>query len=334
MQVYAQQFWLEDWNERGQWHDFCRSWGPEFYKQKRKDGRNDSVVSQTSGLGENALGPGLEHLRITIRHTDWWYYFLGPQSPLALDPRKAGRVRHSTAYDRRSSTGSLSNIASDEGSRNNSTDITAEGNSEASQTTDTKTVAPDFELNSWGSRFAYLPTLKKLELELETLSTKRAELDAVVDLAPSWRFPLGNDPPGKDGLLIFDSAATERNSWMGREVSCGKNAGQIPRSRDSTVGNLFRRRASEWADHETQHGAEVEYYVVILTWRAYPPGKVNENSGDTQDLTAGTKADESASLEQQMQDGQMPATIADQQQALRAGLAGSAARNVIPSYWG
>ncbi|KAL9634464.1 MAG: hypothetical protein Q9164_004076, partial [Protoblastenia rupestris] len=127
--LFAHQYWLEDWNERDQWHDFCRSW---------------------SG------GPGPEKLRITIRHTDWWYYLLGARSPLALDPRRAGRAG-SRSWTPHSS----------HPSRN----LQEKG----------------FEEGSWGTRFTYFCGLKVFELELETLESKKSEVVDVVTTARDWR---------------------------------------------------------------------------------------------------------------------------------------------------
>jgi hypothetical protein len=42
----------------------------------------------------------------------------------------------------------------------------------------------------WGAEVCMLSSLKTLELVLETWTVKKEQLDAVVELAKSWRFPL------------------------------------------------------------------------------------------------------------------------------------------------
>ena len=97
--LFTQQFWLEDWKNK--WLAFTTSW-PEG---------------------------GPERIRITIRHTDWWYNLLGENSPLALDPKRRGRAR-------------VGEWVPDD---------------------------QPYEDGSWGSRFANLSGLKKLEMEFDTI---------------------------------------------------------------------------------------------------------------------------------------------------------------------
>ena len=131
--IFAQQSWLEDWNN--QWLHYCQSW---------------SARKHSIGVdGEEHP----ERLKITIRHTDWWYFLLGENSPLALDPKFEGRAPARIW------------IPNDE----------------------------PFMPNSWGSRFKLLKGLKVFELELETLELKKNELDEVVEQAYSWKFPLKDD---------------------------------------------------------------------------------------------------------------------------------------------
>ena len=131
--IFAQQYWLEDWNN--QWYDYCNSWN-----------------AQNHGIGPDS-NEHPERLKITIRHTDWWYFLLGENSSLALDPKFKGRAPP------------RSWVPDD---------------------------AP-FKLDSWGSRFKLLKGLKIFELELETLERKKNELDEVVERAYGWRLPLTDD---------------------------------------------------------------------------------------------------------------------------------------------
>ncbi len=197
--LFTQQFWLEDW--KNQWLAFTTSW-PEG---------------------------GPEKIRITIRHTDWWYNLLGENSPLALDPKRKGRAR-------------VGDSVLDE---------------------------QPYESGSWGSRFANLKGLKKLELELETIEVKRAELDTIIERARSWRFPLGD---GK--MLIMDQETTEKSVWTGSKHVKGLNAANAPTGsqlRQGSTAGFLPFKSTPRSDTESEElGLEdtLDYYVVLLTWRA------------------------------------------------------------------
>lgn len=240
--VFCQQFWLEGWNDRGQWHDFCRSWSEKprtSSSSSRQERRKSSVIrietEQPIRVGElggrrrpsdsinnNNTNTDSEHeeeavpshsslqtLRITIRHTDWWYHLLGERSPLALDPFKAGRAKPSTYIP---------------------------------------TATP--EPGSWGTRFVYFHTLKIFELELETTVGKKAELEDVVAHARRWRFALGNGD-----VLIWDGGrSVERSTWRGRRVGGKRRGGEGLGDGDGDGGE-----EGKW---------EEEYFVVVLAWRA------------------------------------------------------------------
>lgn len=120
--LFTQQFWLEDWKDR--WLAYSQSW-PDGCPPR---------------------------LRITIRHTDWWYNLLGENSPLALDPKRKGRARPGEWVGEKE----------------------------------------PFEPGSWGQRFSYMKGLKEFQLEVETILKKRSELDVTADKAQTWRFPLGD----------------------------------------------------------------------------------------------------------------------------------------------
>lgn len=230
--LFAQQFWLEVWKDK--WLAFSQSWPDDCPPR----------------------------LRITIRHTDWWYDLLGEKSPLALDPKRKGRAR---AGDW---------VGSDD----------------------------EFEKGSWGSRFANLSGLKVLELELETIESKTAELDATVDQARSWKFPL------RDGnVLILDESVTETSNWTGSRHFKGFNAPSVPAALQSwhgrskmTVGSPTATPAGAAASASRQasfsalgpattnprtHSESLEelapehtldYYVVLLSWRAREPNPDSE----------------------------------------------------------
>ena len=196
--LFTQQAWLEDW--KNQWLAFTTSW-PEG---------------------------GPEQIRITIRHTDWWYNLLGENSPLALDPKRKGRAR-------------VGEWVRDD---------------------------QPYESGSWGSRFVNLKGLKKLELELETIETKRTELDTIVEKARSWKFPL------RDGdVLVMDEESTDKSFWTGSKHFKGLNAPNVPAGLQLRQGSTasfspFKSTPrSETESEELGPGDALDYYVVLLTWR-------------------------------------------------------------------
>lgn len=197
--LFTQQFWLEDW--KNQWLAFTTSW-PEGGPRK---------------------------IRITIRHTDWWYNLLGENSPLALDPKRKGRAR-------------VGDWVSDD---------------------------QPYESGSWGSRFANLKGLKVLEMELETIEAKRTELDTIIERARSWKFPLGDG-----NALVMDEGSTEKSVWTGSKHSKGLNAVTVPAGlqlRQGSTASFSPFRSTPRSDAESEElgpGDTLDYYVVLLTWRA------------------------------------------------------------------
>ena len=247
--IFAQQLWLEDWNL--QWRDYCKSW---------------SDCNFGIGPDRNEHPP---RLKITMRHTDWWYFLLGENSPLALDPKFEGRAPP------------RSWIPDD---------------------------AP-FMPNSWGSRFKLLRGLQDFELELETLQQKKEELDAVVERAYGWRFPL---PANR--ALVCDCEATVYTSWTGSRHFKGPPGGKmktstlqergistVPSSSTTSQHSTLRKNSAatrkkkrltrtasgssrdpgSWQEEEELDPASrLEYYVVTLTYRAQDEEVENEREAD------------------------------------------------------
>ena len=319
--LFAQQYWLEDWNERDQWHDFCRSW------QRQRRISTEINEDEDKGGQKNALeweNGGLEELRITIRHTDWWYYLLGSGSPLALDPRKVGRVR---------SRGWHSNY--------NNTN----GDHDAESTT-----GDGFEEGSWGTRFIYLHGLRILELELETLESERAGLDGVVAIAASWRFPLGDG-----NVLVLDPTATKTQRWTGSanfkgaetppqnhtpgtdvhtpSASNQRTSQQPLQGRRPTFIANFMGGRREGSVGSEEFRDLLEYYVVTLTWRARKREDVvspEDEQGEENSEQSGLRNDGAARAQNQPSPPPPAPAIA----GLANGPARAVGRDVIPSYWG
>ena len=130
-----------------------------------------------------------------------------------------------------------------------------------------------FEKDSWGARFENLKGVKVLELELETVMGKKGELDANLEMAPTWRFRTGDG-----NVLVLDKSATERGEWIGsrhfkgfgvKDVHAGLQLQLRQGSRASKSGTTPRNNSVP-AEEENELAVEdrLEYYTVLLTWRA------------------------------------------------------------------
>ena len=207
--LFTQQYWLEDW--KNQWLDFTSSW-PEG---------------------------GPETLKITIRHTDWWYNLLGENSPLALDPKRRGRAR-------------VGDWVPDD--------------------------AP-YESGSWGSRFANLKGLKRFEMELETVEVKRNELDIIVEKARSWKLPLGDgNALVMDAENIHKSAWTGSKYFKGLNA-VNIPAGLQLRQGSTTSFSPFKSTPRCDAEPEVLGPEDtLDYYVVLLMWRAQTTSEISGTS--------------------------------------------------------
>ncbi|KAL8895493.1 MAG: hypothetical protein Q9207_008151 [Kuettlingeria erythrocarpa] len=71
-----------------------------------------------------------------------------------------------------------------------------------------------FHPESWGAQFRRISGLKCLQLELETVETKKWQLDAIVQRAKDWKFPLGDHH-----VLVLDESRTRRTGWIGESHS-------------------------------------------------------------------------------------------------------------------
>ena len=199
--LFTQQFWLEDW--KNQWLAFTTSW-PEG---------------------------GPEKIRITIRHTDWWYNLLGENSPLALDPKRKGRARVG--------------------------DWVPDGQ--------------PYESGSWGSRFTNLTGLKKLEMELETIEAKRMELDTIVEKARSWKFPLGDgNVLVIDENCIAKSTWMGSKHFKGLNAPNVSAGLQLLQGSTASFSPFKSTPRSDTESEELGPGDTLDYYVVLLTWHAQP----------------------------------------------------------------
>ncbi|KAI4240746.1 MAG: hypothetical protein L6R40_004991 [Gallowayella cf. fulva] len=139
-----------------------------------------------------------------------------------------------------------------------------------------------FPSESWGYQFRKASGLKKLQMELETVESKREELDTIVNRAEGWEFSLGDDR-----ILRLNKSKTRRTGWTGvlldtdfeegRSLDIHLGNDQIDnrleyppaakaRKRLEATGVLFDEAGSVKGlpAHKTS-----TYYVVTLTWEAH-----------------------------------------------------------------
>ena len=373
VRVFAQQYWLEDFNgRRGGWADFCRSWRGEgataastsslsttkvkvnpFHRRAGKDGGKRKKSSgqpsplNSGGDGGVARKGGLEELTVTIRYRDWWHYLLGQHSPMALDPFKAGRAvpadHHSTTRENTSPT--TSSIASP------STHVTISTTSTlTTSTTSATSPPPKRKEEGWGTHLRHIPHLKRFTLELEALDAapSRAELENIVSLASSWRFRVGNGD-----MLVFDADATRRTYWnvdeLKREMSwgakraakegCGRGVGVFWKKGTEVTKRLDSRRLQKMMVKRMREGEKGgSFYVVVLVWRARKVADVDKEEGGGRQ----GEVEEGERRGSQVEGGSLSRTTttsttassARTHPAAASGTARAVGRDVIPSYWG
>ena len=70
-----------------------------------------------------------------------------------------------------------------------------------------------FDASSWGYQVRKFPSLRLLELELESIEGKRIELDDIVRHAPGWQFPISDTH-----VLILNPKETRRTGRIGLKL--------------------------------------------------------------------------------------------------------------------
>ena len=150
-----------------------------------------------------------------------------------------------------------------------------------------------FEDGSWGQRFASLIGLEELELELETVEYKRAELDLNLERATSWKFPLANG-----NILIMDPSATIKTTWIGSKHFKGiphasTPTDSQPRKSSSAKFMTFKSLPKDRLKSELlAPDDKLEYYVVTMTWRAQPVSEEEDlvEEGERDHVTGKTES--------------------------------------------
>ncbi|KAI0146103.1 hypothetical protein GGR57DRAFT_292375 [Xylariaceae sp. FL1272] len=169
---------------------YCMN-GPAFldypYRVARLPKKYDAVrfmrlYVQQFWLEDHLLRPilrysSLEHLRITLRRTDWWNW--ESNAALRINPF-------------RGNSQNIANVSLMHQAMSNPT-----GN-------------PDFNQDAWGKAFSKFPQLKSLCIDFETTQDNRSEMDSIVDWAVTWKLPLSN---GRH--LSAEGRPIEKLSWRG-----------------------------------------------------------------------------------------------------------------------
>lgn len=166
VRLFTQLFWLEDSNSN-----------LHFWR----------LVTGTPWLRN------VEHLRITIRRGDWWYWESG--QPLRIHPFRGTVSAEIMDID--------INRAAARATDNDSGD--------------TDSINPDFSPRAWGAAFQHLPNLQTLTMDFETSKDQRQELDRIVGWAVGWKLPLAPGPGGRPRFLSAKGRPVEKMSWRGQK---------------------------------------------------------------------------------------------------------------------
>ncbi|KAK5629921.1 hypothetical protein RRF57_005636 [Xylaria bambusicola] len=119
----------------------------------------------------------LEHLRITLRRSDWWDW--ESNEILRINPFKGNCCHaHTISLMHRDMSTETGNV--------------------------------EFSVGAWGRAFSHMSKLKTLTIDFETSEDKRDEMETLVTWALKWRFPLS------DGrYLSTGGQPADKMSWRG-----------------------------------------------------------------------------------------------------------------------
>ncbi|KAJ5382957.1 hypothetical protein N7517_000868 [Penicillium concentricum] len=129
-------------------------------------------------------------------------------------------------------------------------------------------VSPENAARSWGNRFSSIPCLEELVIEFETIMRKRDQLDAIIQQAFEWKFPVQAD---KGLYLVADFRSKSAYTWAGAKEA------ELKRQRRVGQFNIE-------AESESQSGQEQE---PVLAAPALVPFDPQSNLGRTSDISLG-----------------------------------------------
>ncbi|KAJ5436642.1 hypothetical protein N7445_007527 [Penicillium cf. griseofulvum] len=150
-------------------------------------------------------------------------------------------------------------------------------------------VSPDAAARSWGNQFTYLPCLEELVIEFETIMRKRDQLDAIIQRALEWKFPIQADEgwylvANPNSKMVYTWAGAKEaelkrqrpvrplDTEAGSESQSGQEQNTIP---TPPVFVPFCPQSDLGANSGTILGSRPqlpdsnaeEFYVVFLSWR-------------------------------------------------------------------
>ena len=168
-------------------------------------------------LQELRVLPALKTLRIVLRHGDWWNWELNEK--LGIDPHQV--YPDIVSWDKMVSAYHCA--VSNRGRPN-----------------------LDIRSPAWGAKFSMIRTLERLEFEFETLTSKRNQLDLIVEFSKYWRFPL------QDGkMLVREEMLTEVYGWDGPKSFIVSNPDAVPVEEEELkrcpeLGFTYQVRVATW----------------------------------------------------------------------------------------
>ncbi|KAJ5926619.1 hypothetical protein N7516_008392 [Penicillium verrucosum] len=151
-----------------------------------------------------------------------------------------------------------------------------------------KDVCPHVAARSWGNQFSSIPCLDELVIEFETIMRKRDQLDAIIQQALEWKFPIVAD---KGLYLVANPNSKSAYTWAGaKEVELKSQRPAWPvdtgaGSESQTVqeqepvpaapalvpfnpqSDLGGGRDVSLENHSQFDANREKFYVVFLTWR-------------------------------------------------------------------
>ena len=133
---------------------------------------------------------------------------------------------------------------------------------------------------AWGNHFMQIPSLEELVIEFETVMRKKTQLDAIIERALGWKFPM---EVLENQYLVADPVSRRAYTWVGATESDLQHKGF-----DEFDHTLMRSEAPEQLvddtitessgptmkpfDANAEKAVELandleQYYVVYLTWK-------------------------------------------------------------------
>jgi hypothetical protein len=177
---------------------------------------------------------GIETLKITIRRSDWWWN--ERNHPLVINPHRE-------------------TVQADPCIAEMHRDIAVQQRGGA---------VPWLE-SAWGAAFQHLPSLKEVEIELETSDDKKAELETIVKWAKTWRFPLDHgkvlSTEGREPTIT--SWQSPFSMWTAQCPYCRTDLHSLCNSK----GTPNEEKCAEMADLRSR-GLGPKCHVYSLRWRA------------------------------------------------------------------